>query len=160
MQWFKELTSNERNLIIYGGVLVSIALFWVFVFQPINHSIRVKSNQKIEIQKQLKQMQSSERLFKIQSSNNQKYQRELNQPFNVWIDGKLLEKQLSQYVTRSEPKDAQTLILTFESVVFDDLISWLQPLTQNYNIHITEADVALTDRSNGLCNARITLEEK
>jgi len=160
MQWFKELTSNEKNLIIYGGILVSIALFWVFVYQPINHSIKMKSNQKIEIQKQLKQMQSSERLFKIQSSNNQKYQRELNQPFNVWIDGKLLEKQLSQYVTRSEPKDAQTLILTFESVVFDDLISWLQPLAKNYNINITEADVALTDRSNGLCNARITLEEK
>ncbi len=160
MKWYKELSNNERNLIFYGAILISVALFWVFVYKPINTSIRVKSDQKLSLQQQLIQMQSSKALFAKQNISDSKYRRDLNQPFIAWIDSKLLENKLSQFVTRSEPKDSKTLILTFESVVFDDLISWLQPLEQNYNITISEADIALTDRSNGLCNARITLEEK
>lgn len=160
MKWFNELSNNEKKLIKYGTVAISIALLWVFVYQPINESIRQKTKQKLTLQQQFKQMQSSEDLFKKQIIDDSKNQRDLNQPFIAWIDSKLLENKLSQFVTRSEPKDNKTLILTFESVVFDDLISWLQPLEQNFNIAISEADIAITDRSNGLCNARITLEEK
>ena len=160
MKWFKGLSENEKKLIVYGSILISIALLWVFVYKPINESLRLKLNQKKELQQQYKQMQSSENIFKIQNANIQKFKRELNQPFNVWIDSKLLENKLSQFVTRSEPKDAKTLILTFESIVFDDLIRWLQPLEQGFNVSISEADITLIDRSNGLCDARITLEEK
>ena len=160
MKWFIELSSNEKRLVKYGALLIIAALFWVFVFQPINESVRLKTIQKLTLKKQFEQMQSSEKLFKKQQINSSKFQRDLNQPFNVWIDSQLLENNLSQFVTRSEPKDNNTLILTFDAVIFDDLMSWLQPLEQSYNIVILEADIALTDRSNGLCNARITLEDK
>jgi general secretion pathway protein M len=159
MKWYKELSENERKLILYGAIIICVAIFWVFVYKPINESIRIKSNQRQTLQQQLDQMQSSEELLKQQSLIQNKNQRDANLPFISWIDNQLLSNKLSQFVTRSEPKDNQTLILTFESVVFDELISWLQPLEQNFNITVSEADINLIDRSNGLCNARITLEE-
>ncbi|MFK8012883.1 MAG: type II secretion system protein GspM [Marinicellaceae bacterium] len=160
MQWYKQLTENERKLIVYGSILISLVLFWVGIYQPINNSIKEKSVQKLTLQQQLKEMQSSEQLLTQQNINKSNFQRDINQPFIAWIDSKLLENNLSEFVTRVEPKDNQTLILTFDSVVFDDLISWLQPLQENFNVNISEADIALLDRTNGLCNARITLEEK
>ena len=112
MKWYKELSSNERSLISYGSIIICIALFWVFVYKPLTESIRLKSEQNQTLQQQLSQMQASEELFKQQSINNSLNQRDLNQPFISWIDNKLLENKLSQYVTRSEPKDNNTLILS------------------------------------------------
>jgi type II secretory pathway component PulM len=159
MDWFKKLSTNEQKLIIYGTILVTIAVVWVFIYQPLTKIIKQKSQQKIELQKQYQHMQSSKSLLKKQQTKLSTYQRDLNKPFIAWVDQLLVKKQLSQYVTRSEPKDNQTLILNFESIIFDDLIRWLEPLELNYGINISEADINVTDRSNGLCNARITLEE-
>jgi type II secretory pathway component PulM len=75
------------------------------------------------------------------------------------MDEHFATPQVSQCVTRSEPTDSQTLIVTFESIVFDDLVVWLEQLELKYQVYISEVDVNLIDRSNGLCNARITLEE-
>lgn len=160
MNWYKQLTKNERTLILYGVSVIFLALFWTVVYQPIKSAIRAKTVLQSTLQQQLKQMQASVEVIKQQANNVTQLNRDLNQPFIAWIDGKLLANNLSQFVTRSEPKDAQTLILTFESVIFDDLIAWLQPLEQNNNITIAEADMTLIDRNSGLCNARVTLQER
>ena len=159
MQWFNSLSSQEKKLIKIGSIIVTIAISWVVIYQPITQSIALKSKQKYELQDQYKQMQSSRELLEKQKVNAVNFHRDLNKPFISWIDEQLAKKQLTQFVTRSEPKDNQTVILTFESIVFDELAKWLQPLEVNYNVKISEVDIHLTDRSNGLCNARITLEE-
>ncbi|MBL4659552.1 MAG: type II secretion system protein M [Alcanivoracaceae bacterium] len=159
MQWFNSLSSQEKKLIKFGSIIVTIALFWVFIYQPITQSIELKSKQKYELQDQYKQMQSSRKMLEKQKINAVNFHRDLNKPFISWIDEQLAKKQLTQFVTRSEPKDNKTVILTFESIVFDELAKWMQPLEVNYNVKISEVDIHLTDRSNGLCNARITLEE-
>jgi len=159
MQWYNDLTSNEKNLIKFGVFVILTVLLWTFVYQPINQSIERKYKQKLELNAQLSQMQSSQDIFKQQQLKTQKYYRDINKPFISWVDEQLAKNQLSQFVTRSEPKDNQTLILVFESIVFDDLVNWLEPLELNFNVKISEVDVTVTDRSNGLCNVRITLEE-
>jgi len=159
MQWFNSLSSQEKKLIKSGSIIVAIAISWVLIYQPIIQSIELKRKQKYELQEQYKQMQSSRKMLEKQKINVVNFHRDLNKPFISWIDEQLAKKQLTQFVTRSEPKDSQTVILTFESIVFDELAKWLQPLEVNYNVKISEVDIHLTDRSNGLCNARITLEE-
>jgi len=159
MHWYDNLTLNEKKL-IKGGVLILLpVLFWSFIYLPINKSIEVKKRQKSQLTGQFEEMFSSKELLKKQSANSVEFYRDLNKPFITWIDEQLAKNQLSQYVTRSEPKDNKTLILTFESVVFDELIAWLEPLELKYQVKISEVDVNIIDRNNGLCNARITLEE-
>lgn len=159
MGWLNQLSLNEKKLIKYGAIIVIVALLWVFVYQPITQSIQYKQRQAFELNKQYTQMQVSQELLKEKKENTSKFHRDNNKPFISWIDEQLEQQQLSQYVARAEPKDNKTLILTFENIVFDELAKWLQTLEQNYQITITEADINLTDKSNGLCNARLTLEE-
>ena len=159
MNWFNDLTQQEKNLVKYGSIIVTIAILWVFVYKPINKTIDLKNKQIAMLQEQYQQMQASESQLIKQKNDAINFHRDTNKPFISWIDEQLEQRKLSQYVTRSEPKDNKTLILTFENVIFDELIKWLEPLELNYNIKIAEADINLTDRSNGLCNARLTLEE-
>ncbi len=160
MKWIKKLSSNEQKLLKYGGLIIFASLFWAFVYKPLTASLEKKQRRLATLSVQYMDMQSSKHLLTLQQQKVTKFHRDLNKPFISWIDSQLDKNTLSEYITRSEPKDNQTLILTFESVTFDDLASWLQNLEQDYAINISEADINLTDRSNGLCNARITLEEK
>ncbi len=160
MEWFKKLSTSEQKLLKYGGVIIFIALFWAFVFKPLTTSLEQKQKKLSVLSFQLKDMQNTKGILVLQQQKSVNFHRDLNKPFISWIDEQLNKNKLSSFVTRSEPKDNQTLILTFENVIFDDLALWLQDLEQNYAINILEADINLTDRSNGLCNARITLEEK
>lgn len=167
MQWirnivnnlFSQLSPQENRLVKFGLIIITMAVLWAFVYQPVTRSIVVKIKQKHELQKQFKHMQSSRTLLEKQKNNAITFHRDVNKPFISWIDEQLEKKQLTQFVTRSEPKDNQTLILTFEAIVFDELVKWLEPLELNFNVIISEVDINLIDRSNGLCNARITLEE-
>lgn len=159
MNWYNGLTQQEKNLLKYGSVIVVIAIIWTYVYKPINRSIVLKNKQIVRLHEQSQQMQASESQLLKQKKDAINFHRDTNKPFITWIDEQLEQKKLSQYVSRSEPKDSKTLILTFENVIFDELIKWLEPLELNYNIRIAEADINLTDRSNGLCNARLTLEE-
>ena len=160
MEWLKKLSKNEQKLLKYGGLIIFIALFWALVFKPLTTTLEQKHTRLSVLSLQLKDMQNSKSVLLLQQQESSKLQRDLNKPFISWIDEQLEKNTLSNFVTRSEPKDSKTLILTFESIVFDDLAVWLQDLEQNYGINILEADINLTDRTNGLCNARITLEEK
>lgn len=160
MSWINQLSRSEKTLLKYGGLIVFLAVFWAFVFKPLTESLEQKQRRLSTLNFQYKVMQGSEELLDQEQIKASKFHRNLNKPFISWIDEQLEKNTLSNFVTRSEPKDNQTLILTFESIIFDDLAHWLQNIEQNYSINIAEADINLTNRSNGLCNARITLEEK
>jgi type II secretory pathway component PulM len=159
MKWFNQLSTSEIKLIKIGLLFIIPVILWRFVYQPINQSIDLQTRQLSDISKQYEQMLDSQNLIEKQQSNGTDFYRDLNKPFITWIDEQLANKQLSQFVTRSEPKDNQTLIITFESIVFDDLAAWLELLELKYQVNISEVDVTLLDRSSGLCRARITLEE-
>jgi general secretion pathway protein M len=159
MQWFNQLSPNEKKLLKLGMLVIIPVVLWRFVYLPINQSIEVQTRQLSVISTQYDEMRNSQDLIKKQQTNSTEFYRDLNKPFITWIDEQLAKKQLSQFVTRSEPKDNQTLIITFESIVFDNLVAWLEQLELKYQVKISEVDVNLIDRSSGLCHARITLEE-
>lgn len=159
MKWFDKLTSQEQNLIKVGFIILLPVVIWKFVYQPITETYQAKIIQKQTLENHYQEMLSSRELLKQQQIDTVKFHRDNNQPFISWIDEQLIKNQLSQFVVRSEPKDNQTLILTFESVVFDELVGWLEPLENNFGIKISEVDVNLTNRDSGLCNARITIKD-
>ncbi len=159
MKWFNKLSSQEQRLIKVGLVVLVPVILWKFIYLPITQSYQTKQRQLIDLTEQYKEMESSKDSLKVQESISRKFHRDLNKPFIAWIDEQLTKNGLAQFVVRSEPKDNQTLIVTFENVVFDKLVEWLEPLELNYSIKISEVDINLTDKDNGLCNARITLEE-
>jgi type II secretory pathway component PulM len=158
MKWFDKLSDSERKLIKIGAFIISISVIWAFVYKPIVASIDSnKTNYQILLN-QIQEMNEAAEQIALATITTVATRNE-NQPFISWIDDQLVKSNLSQFVARSEPKDNQTLILLFENIVFDDFISWLEPLVSTNNIVISEADVNIMDRDSGLCNIRITLIE-
>jgi type II secretory pathway component PulM len=160
MNWIKQLSVSERKLLKIGAWSIIVAICWAFIYQPLNKSLHTKQIKKLELNQQYQQMLKLKDVITNQKSSNTSMQIDLNKPFITWVDEQLEKQQLSQYVTRSEPKDNHTLILTFESIVFDKLIQWLEPLESSYGVIISEVDINLLNRSTGLCNARLTLEQR
>lgn len=160
MKWFQKLTSQEQSLIKFGLLIVIPVMIWKLVYLPIVETYQSKVLYKGLLNSQYQTMLASREQLSNQMATQQNYHRDNNKLFIAWIDEQLTKNSLSQYVVRSEPKDSKTLILTFENVAFDDLIQWLEPLEENFSIKISEVDVNITDKLNGLCSARITLEDK
>ena len=159
MHWFNQLSKSEQKLIKYGSLLIACVLFWTLVYKPLNKSIATKSKSKIELENQLKKMQQSKDMLGNARYITRSHFRADDKPFISWIDETLSKSKLSDKLTRSDPKDNNTLILTFENVKFDKLIQWLEPLELKYKIAVSEADINVVDKSQGICNARITLED-
>ncbi len=159
MKWLDKLSESERKLLKFGSLFVSIVILWAFVYKPITASIESNKSKKINLIGQLEEMNSVADKITKKNNKNLTITRKSNQPFISWIDDQLAQKKLSQFVTRSEPKDNQTLILLFERIAFDDFVQWLEPLVSQFNIIVSEADVNIVDRENGICNIRITLIE-
>ncbi len=159
MKLLDKLSASEKRLLKYGSILVALTLAWVLLYKPITKKLQQNQEKIKTLQAQYQKMQSSSAILQQQLNKVNKFSRDPNKPFISWIDTQLSKNKLSQYVARSEPKDNKTLILSFEGIVFDELIAWLEPLEQHYAITISQADVNVTDRSNGMCNARITLVE-
>ncbi|MCB1604532.1 MAG: type II secretion system protein M, partial [Xanthomonadales bacterium] len=44
-----KLSDSERKLLVRGSVLVFLALFWAFVYKPINQSIESKEKHLTEL---------------------------------------------------------------------------------------------------------------
>jgi len=159
MKLIDKLSFSEKRLLKYGSILVVVVLVWVLIYKPITGKI-IHNQQKVQkLQAQYKQMKDSTKMLKKQFNKVNNFSRNPNKPFISWIDAQLAKNNLSQYVTRAEPKDNNTLIISFENIVFDELVAWLETLEKNYSISINEADISGIDRDNGLCNARLTLEE-
>lgn len=157
--YLSKLSEREKKLLIYGVTLIVIAMAWVFIYKPLTNTISQKESLLNTLKLQLREMKVSASQLK-QMKSVKLIKRNDNITFISWIDNQLVKSQLSEFVSRSEPKDNQTLILTFENVVFDQLIDWLQTLSKDYSINISEADINLIDKTNGICNVRITLVDE
>ena len=95
----------------------------------------------------------------LRFNSNTSIKRDSKMPFITWVDQQLNKKNLSKYLSRSEPNSDGSLTMTFENIIFNELILWLQPLVAVNSVQIKEADFNLLDRDMGIVNARLTLDE-
>ncbi|MEZ5470760.1 MAG: type II secretion system protein GspM [Marinicella sp.] len=150
------MTQNEQQLIKIGSVLVSIVLFWVLIYQPLNKHLNQQVVIKNNLQQQLTQMQSMKPNV-LTSVNTQKAQFPSNATFSSWVDRQLSQVGLQEMVNRTEPVDNNTLTVWLSNAAFDLVVDWLQSIQQQYDIVVDQIDVNVTDRNLGLTNVRMRL---
>ncbi|MCB1582628.1 MAG: type II secretion system protein M [Xanthomonadales bacterium] len=150
------MTQNEQQLIKIGSVLVSIVLFWVLIYQPLNKHLNQQIVIKNNLQQQLTQMQSMKPNV-LTSVNTQKAPFPSNTTFSSWVDRQLSQVGLQEMVNRTEPVDNNTLTVWLSNAAFDLVVDWLQSIQQQYDIVVDQIDVNVTDRNLGLTNVRMRL---
>ena len=155
-QFTAQLSRREKQLLMYGGLLVLVVLLWLLVYRPVTEYLSQQAALKTQLQQQLSSMQQAATGLTGQVSQDT---RELpaGQTFSAWIDGQLKQLGMQQAVKRSEPIDDKTVTLWLESVPFDPWADWLQRINQQYGVVVEQVDVSITDRSLGLVTLRMRI---
>ena len=155
-QFIAQLSRREKQLLMYGGLLVLVVLLWLLVYRPVTEYLSQQAALKTQLQQQLSSMQQAAAGLTGQVSQDT---RELpaGQTFSAWIDGQLKQLGMQQAVKRSEPIDDKTVTLWLESVPFDPWADWLQRINQQYGVVVEQVDVSITDRSLGLVTLRMRI---
>ena len=153
-QFFTQLNRREKQLMIYGGLLILMVLLWLMVFRPVNSHINQQAELKNQLQQQLEGMrQAAVNLAGQQTTTRQPLP--ADKTFSAWLDDQLRQLNLQQSVKRSEPIDDNTVNLWLESVPFDIWADWLQRIDKQYGVVVDQADINVTDRDLGLVTLRI-----
>ena len=153
-QFFTQLNRREKQLIIYGGLLILVVLLWLMVFRPVTRHINQQAELKSQLQQQLDGMQQAAvNLIGQQTTTRQSLP--ADKTFSAWLDDQLRQLNLQQSVKRSEPINDKTVNLWLESVPFDIWADWLQRIDKQYGVVVDQADINVTDRDLGLVSLRI-----
>ncbi len=153
-QFLTQLNRREKQLIIYGGLLILVVLLWLMVFRPVTRHINQQAELKSQLQQQLDGMQQAAvNLIGQQTTTRQSLP--ADKTFSAWLDDQLRQLNLQQSVKRSEPIDDKTVNLWLESVPFDIWADWLQRIDKQYGVVVDQADINVTDRDLGLVSLRI-----
>ena len=154
--WFSGLRESEKKLLTVGGLLVSMALFWVLVYQPVVSHIDNQVTVKNRLQNQLDQMQAM-----TGTAVNNRTTSVLPIPtgvtFSSWIDQQLRAVNLQDMVNRTEPIDTNRLSVWFQGAPFDQVIDWLQIMATQYAVEVDQIDVNVVDANLGITNIRMRL---
>lgn len=155
-QWFKSLTESEQRLLLFGTILVFIALFWVVVYQPIIKKIDAQAMTKNRLESQLAQMNS----WSQQTISNQENNRSVipqNMTFSSWLDQQLQTVNLQQFVSRTEPIDENSLSVWLQGASFNLVIDWLQDISNRFDVQVDQIDINVVDSDLGLTDIRMRL---
>ena len=154
--WFADLSQSEQRLLAVGSVLVSVAVLWVLVYQPVVRHIDKQVTIKNRLQSQLIQMQKM-----TGSVPNNSLTAVLPMPtgvtFSSWIDQQLRVVKLQEMVNRTEPIDQNSMSVWIQGAPFDQVIDWLQTMSTQYAVQVDQIDVNVVDASLGLTNIRMRL---
>lgn len=155
-KWVNQLSDSERKLFLIGVVLVSLALFWVLVFKPVNQSIdnMVLTRDRL-LTEQVEINGLNVNQYKNSSVSVEQFPDDVT--FSSWVDQQFRAVGLQELVNRTEPVDSNTLTVWMNNAPFDQVIDWLYEVNQKYAVGVDQIDVNVTDKSLGLTNIRMRL---
>lgn len=137
-EWWHNLAENERKMVMIGGILATILLFYALIWIPLKknvtsqmRSLDNKNSLLIWMQNTIKKLHAnpSQHLQSVDRNNI------LGLVINSLKSANLYP--LLQQIQQVNDNNAQ---LTFNKVSFDDFISWLTMLQQHYAITIKQAN--------------------
>lgn len=157
--WWLAQSPRDRRILAIGGLFVVVAVFYSFLWEPLQ-ARNAKYHQQIQEQRQLLQwMQErgaeAKRLMTRSPTPGAKPKREGS--LLSLVDRLAKKAGLGDGLKRVEPVGKTGVRVWIEDVEFSRLINWLNTLSSQ---HGAEADNAVIDRGDmpGRVNARILVQ--
>ena len=157
--WWKNLGFRERQFIGIGSIATGLLLLWAFVWHPLALS-RTQLTQTVASQRQaLATMQvEAATIQRLRSQGSQEKVERQGKSLLALVDSTARSTSLVNALKQVEPLSGKSVRVTFESASFDALMTWLENLARNFNVHAIDFSVNRIEGV-GLVNARISLEE-
>jgi Type II secretory pathway, component PulM len=136
-QWWQDLTTRERRIVLAAAlVLLFIVLYWN-VWSPLRQHLQQQREQVQQLQQQLSWMQQQAplvRQLKQQSAPPGEYSGDIASTLSNSSQGYQI------VLKRIQPQGTNALV-EMDTTSFDQLVSWLNMLEQQYGITPQQIDL-------------------
>lgn len=156
-QWWESLAEREKRIVLVGGIVVAVFLFYMLIVAPIHHALINMRTTVGQNQQLLAWMQNaSEQVNRLRGSGvNAKVVDA--QALLTTVDQSARSSPVSHAVSVVTQNSNNTVDVKFSSVSFDGLTQWLVDLRERYGIQAKQ--VALTRvNDRGVVQGSVTLE--
>lgn len=158
IKWWQTLTDQERGLISLGFISVIGFLGYYFAYAPLLQKTDVLTEQLKDQERSFAWIKHSEiKLNQLRQAGYSKSQSS-NEALLVYVERTLTEQKLSGYLDHIQQQDSDLLQLSFHHIPFDDLMNWLQTLSQTSGINARQIRLTKTEPM-GTTDAEITLKQ-
>jgi len=157
--WFEALDTRERAFVLGGMVVVVIALFYAFVWMPLDKGQQELRSSVVAWERSLAELRPLASLQSASPNAARQVQGGAQQTPVVIVDQTLRARGLDRSLQRSQPTTSNGIRVEFENVAFDEIVLWLGDLGAQYAMHVTSGSLSTTARAGpGRINATLTLE--
>ena len=158
--WFEGLEPREQLFIAIGGVLVLVALLYVFAWVPLDTRHQNARTAVATWERALAELKPL-RGMQLPATGSQAAAAgaRADQTPVVIVDTTLRARGLDRSLRRSQPTTTNGIRVEFENVAFDDLVLWLGDLSREYSMDATSGSFSTANRDEvGRVSATLTLE--
>jgi len=157
--WFASLDTRERLFVTTGGGIVVIALFYVFIWVPLDKGQQTLASDIAAWERSLAELRPLKNLQAGSGNTSQPRNSGQQQTPVVIVDRSLRVRGLDRSLKRSQPTTSNGIRVEFENVAFDDLVLWLGDLSNQYAMQVSAGSFSAANQSQpGRINATLTLE--
>jgi len=159
--WFESLDARERLFVSGGAIVVVIALFYVFIWAPLDRGQASMASEIALWERSLAELRPLKGLQSAPESSQQTQGGGQTQTPVVIVDRTLRARGLDGSLKRSQPTTSNGIRVEFENVAFDELVIWLGDLSTQYAMHVSSGSLSAAAQSGpGRINATLTLERE
>lgn len=154
--WFENLQTRERMIVVAGSVLLSLILLYSIVWAPVISKGTDLETAVESKRASLRWMQeASQKILAIQNANNN-HRLEGGRSLISVVDTALAQAGLKGSLDRMEPDGNESVKLWLVKAAFDDLMKILGNLEETSGIRIKSISIN-PDDTFGLVDARVVL---
>jgi len=157
MQYWTQLRSRERAMVIAASVVIAFALFYLLVWEPVVQR-NAQLTRSVQDQRALAvwMRQSAAQVKQLQAGAGPRATS--GQSLLTVIDTTAKMGGLTGNLKRVEPDGATRVRVWLEQAAFDDVARWTELLQRDFHVRL---DTAVIDRENspGKVTARLVFEE-
>lgn len=149
--WFLQKTAKEQKILVIGGVFSCLLLSYAFIYLPAARNTTTLEKRITSQQNDLLLMQSMAAKVKQLSGNKAVTTTDSTQIMT------LIEKTAKQHnlkISKINPLSKQRLLISFEKVMFNDAVRWLDSLQTKHSISVEKLNAQNNKNS---INIQITL---
>jgi general secretion pathway protein M len=157
--WFESLESREQIFVLGGGIVVVISLFFALIWVPLDKGHAALESSVVTWERSLAELRPLKGLQQTSGSGGGASRVNTQQTPVVIVDSTLRARGLDRSLKRSQPTTSNGIRVEFEGVAFDDLVLWLNDLSNQYAMHVASGSMSTANRAGpGRVNATLTLE--
>lgn len=152
-EWFLALAPRERWMVAVGGIVTTLILFFLLVWEPIvlAHERRAQAlGEARALAQRLEQVAADSRGGAPRAAVNR------SQSLLAAVDTAGKSPTLGKAPSRLQPEGEAEVKVWLEGVNFDALVRWLAELESRHGIVVQDADIE-KDSAPGMVSARLSL---